>query len=91
MCLSKIVEAGHLYHGLMPVYCCPACASALAEAEVEYQDKVSPAIDVKFAAADVSDFAARIGVDQAKLNQPSVVIWTTTPWTLPANEAVLNC
>ena len=86
--LAKIVESGHLYHGLMPVYWCPACASALAEAEVEYQDKVSPAIDVKFAFADVADFAQRIGLESAALSNPSVVIWTTTPWTLPANEAV---
>jgi len=86
--LAKIVEAGHLYHGLMPVYWCPACASALAEAEVEYQDKVSPAIDVKFDVIDVADFANRIDLDAAKIANPSVVIWTTTPWTLPANEAV---
>lgn len=86
--LSKIVAAGHLYHGLMPVYWCPACASALAEAEVEYQDKVSPAIDVAFPIADTADFAKRISVDVASLTNPSVVIWTTTPWTLPANEAV---
>ena len=86
--LAKIVESGHLYHGLMPVYWCPACASALAEAEVEYQDKISPAIDVKFAFADKSDFAQRVGIDEASLNNPSLVIWTTTPWTLPANEAV---
>ncbi len=86
--LAKIVESGHLYHGLMPVYWCPACASALAEAEVEYQDKVSPAIDVKFSIVDQTDFAKRIGVDESQLTKPSVVIWTTTPWTLPANEAV---
>ena len=86
--LAKIVESGHLYHGLMPVYWCPACGSALAEAEVEYQDKMSPAIDVKFGIVDTSDFAKRIGLDVAVLNKPSVVIWTTTPWTLPANEAV---
>ncbi|WP_113952294.1 isoleucine--tRNA ligase [Arenicella xantha] len=86
--LSKIVEAGHLYHGLMPVYWCPACASALAEAEVEYQDKVSPAIDVTFAVADEADFAKRIGLAADQLHDPCVVIWTTTPWTLPANEAV---
>ncbi len=86
--LSKIVEGGHLYHGLMPVYWCPACASALAEAEVEYQDKVSPAIDVKFAVVDLVDFAKRVDVDASTLASPSVVIWTTTPWTLPANEAV---
>ena len=86
--LAKIVEAGHLYHGLMPVYWCPVCSSALAEAEVEYQDKVSPAIDVKFAVSDHADLAQRIGLDAAELKSPSVVIWTTTPWTLPANEAV---
>ncbi|MBT8113942.1 MAG: isoleucine--tRNA ligase, partial [Arenicella sp.] len=86
--LAAIVEAGHLYHGLMPVYWCPACASALAEAEVEYQDKVSPAIDVKFPVADIDDFANRAGVEPELLNNPAIVIWTTTPWTLPANEAV---
>jgi len=86
--LGKIVESGHLYHGLMPVYWCPTCASALAEAEVEYQDKVSPAIDVKFGIVDQVDFAKRIGLDDGKLSDPSIVIWTTTPWTLPANEAV---
>lgn len=86
--LAKIVESGHLYHGLMPVYWCPACASALAEAEVEYQDKVSPAIDVKFNVADAADFAQRVGLAADQLNSPALVIWTTTPWTLPANEAV---
>jgi len=86
--LAKIVDAGHLYHGLMPVYWCPVCASALAEAEVEYQDKMSPAIDVKFAVDDLVAFAERIELDAAVLQTPSVVIWTTTPWTLPANEAV---
>lgn len=86
--LAKIVEAGHLYHGLMPVFWCPACASALAEAEVEYQDKFSPSIDVKFAVENLDEFAQRIELDPAQLSNPSVVIWTTTPWTLPANEAV---
>ncbi len=86
--LAKIVEAGHLYHGLMPVYWCPACGSALAEAEVEYQDKVSPAIDVKFKVVDVAAFANKIGIDAGTLHDPALVIWTTTPWTLPANEAV---
>jgi isoleucyl-tRNA synthetase len=86
--LATIVDAGHLYHGLMPVYWCPACASALAEAEVEYQDKISPAIDVKFDVVDKADFAKRIEVQESVLNSPSIVIWTTTPWTLPANEAV---
>ncbi|NND82866.1 MAG: isoleucine--tRNA ligase [Gammaproteobacteria bacterium] len=86
--LGRIVERGHLYHGLMPVFWCPACASALAEAEVEYQDRVSPAIDVKFPVADPQDLAQRIGVNADQLTDPALVIWTTTPWTLPANEAV---
>jgi isoleucyl-tRNA synthetase len=62
------------------------CRSALAEAEVEYEDHTSPAIDVAFRVADVADFGRRIGV--AVEAPASVVIWTTTPWTLPANEAV---
>ena len=86
--LAKIVDAGHLYHGLMPVYWCPACASALAEAEVEYQDKISPAIDVLFTLSDLDDFARRVGLKAESLEQAGLVIWTTTPWTLPANEAV---
>ncbi len=86
--LSKIVESGHLYHGLMPVYWCTVCGSALAEAEVEYQDKISPAIDVRFNVIDAVDFANRIDLAPSLLSDPAVVIWTTTPWTLPANEAV---
>lgn len=86
--LKKIVETGHMYHGLMPVYWCPACASALAEAEVEYQDKTSPAIDVRFKFADSAILAEKVGVDATLLSNPSLVIWTTTPWTIPANEAV---
>ena len=71
--LAKIVEAGHLYHGLMPVYWCPACGSALAEAEVEYQDKTSPAIDVKFAFSDPAELAQRIGLEAGALSSPAVV------------------
>src|SRR3546814_2445558 len=56
------------------------------EAEVEYQDKQSSAVDVKFAAADVADLAKRFGVADA--SGAAFVIWTTTPWTLPANQAV---
>jgi isoleucyl-tRNA synthetase len=78
--LGKIVENGHVSKGYKPVHWCTECGSALAEAEVEYKDKQSDAIDVKFRIVDDSIF---------KVDQPvSVVIWTTTPWTLPANEAV---
>ncbi|MCP5137371.1 MAG: isoleucine--tRNA ligase [Gammaproteobacteria bacterium] len=84
--LGKIVANGHLTRGFKPVHWCPECGSALAEAEVEYQDKTSPAIDVRFAAADQAGFAARMNATGE--GPISVVIWTTTPWTLPANRAV---
>lgn len=78
--LGQIVENGHVSKGYKPVHWCTECSSALAEAEVEYKDKQSEAIDVKFRIIDDSVF---------NTNKPvSVVIWTTTPWTLPANEAV---
>ena len=84
--LARIVHNNHLHKGFKPVHWCTDCGSALAEAEVEYQDKVSPAIDVAFNVVDVDRLA-----EVSKLNDASgfaVVIWTTTPWTLPANEAV---
>lgn len=84
--LGKIVANGHLTRGFKPVHWCPECGSALAEAEVEYQDKTSPAIDVRFAAVDQAGFAARMNASGE--GPISVVIWTTTPWTLPANRAV---
>lgn len=85
--LSNIVERGHLVRGYKPVHWCVACRSALAEAEVIYQDKQSPAIDVGFAVSDKGGFEQRFSVS---LNdQPVwVPIWTTTPWTIPANVAV---
>ena len=88
--LGKIIDNGHLYRGLKPVHWCLDCRSALAEAEVEYEDRTSTAIDVAFRCADTADFARRLGVDAASLGTMPVwfVIWTTTPWTLPANEAV---
>ena len=86
---GRIVRNGHLYKGAKPVHWCLDCRSALAEAEVEYEDKTSAAIDVAFAVADRADLSKRIGVDTSRLAaQPALVIWTTTPWTLPANEAV---
>ncbi len=77
--LGKIVKNGHLAKGYKPVHWCTECSSALAEAEVEYKDKGSDTVDVAFKV--IGEFF--------KLDKPvSVVIWTTTPWTLPANEAV---
>ena len=85
--LGTIQAHGHLYLGAKPVHWCVDCGSALAEAEVEYEDKVSPAIDVAFPVADTADLAARLGLPS--LDIPAyAVIWTTTPWTLPANRAV---
>jgi isoleucyl-tRNA synthetase len=87
--LGKIIANGHLYRGAKPVHWCLDCRSALAEAEVEYEDKNSRAIDVEFRVIDVADFARRTGIEAARLGDAvSVAIWTTTPWTLPANEAV---
>jgi isoleucyl-tRNA synthetase len=87
--LGKIIRNGHLYRGAKPVHWCVDCRSALAEAEVEYEDKNSRAIDVAFGVADVAEFARRTGIDPSRLGKTvSLVIWTTTPWTLPANEAV---
>ena len=87
--LGKIIRQWHLYRGAKPVHWCLDCRSALAEAEVEYEERTSTAVDVAFRVADMADFARRTGIDAARLTGPvSVVIWTTTPWTLPANEAV---
>ncbi|MGB5064048.1 MAG: isoleucine--tRNA ligase, partial [Candidatus Competibacter sp.] len=88
--LAKIVANGHLYRGSKPVYWCIDCGSALAEAEVEYEDRDSLAIDVRFPVANPETLLARLRhVEGHEGKGPlSVVIWTTTPWTLPANRAV---
>ncbi|HWP00246.1 MAG TPA: isoleucine--tRNA ligase [Methylococcus sp.] len=88
--LGRIFARGHLARGAKPVHWCTDCGSALAEAEVDYENKWSPAIDVRFHVVDPSDLLARFHtVDGAWGEGPiSVVIWTTTPWTLPANQAV---
>ena len=88
--LGKIASNGHLSQGSKPVHWCTDCGSALAEAEVEYEDKTSPAIDVKFTVLDEAAFMASCTdvVEQTNIGALSVVIWTTTPWTLPANQAV---
>ena len=88
--LGRIIAQGHVYRGYKPVHWCADCGSALAEAEVEYQDKQSPAIDVRFGAVDEADFLARCEHVSGHSGEGpiSIVIWTTTPWTLPANQAV---
>jgi isoleucyl-tRNA synthetase len=84
--LGRIWKNGLLYRGLKPVNWCIDCASALAEAEVEYEDKTSPAIDVAFEAVDPQAVAQAF--DAPKLARAFAVIWTTTPWTLPGNQAI---
>ena len=87
--LGEIIRRGHLYKGLKPVHWCLDCGSALAEAEVEYEDKVSPSIYVMFPVADEQVFLKKMHTGKSAGAGPvSVLIWTTTPWTLPANQAV---
>ncbi len=88
--LGKIAQKGHLTKGAKPVHWCTDCGSALAEAEVEYEDKHSPAIDVRFQVVDEAAFMASChhAPEHEGHGPLSVVIWTTTPWTLPANQAV---
>jgi len=85
---ALIYERGHVFKGFKPVHWCLDCRSSLAEAEVEYEERTSPSIDVRYAVADVADLARRAGVAANELAAPAVVIWTTTPWTLPASRAV---
>ncbi len=88
--LGRIIKNGHLHKGAKPVHWCTDCGSALAEAEVEYQDKQSPAIDVRFEFADQDAVinAFELADDHKGTGTVSTAIWTTTPWTLPANRAV---
>ncbi|HGY2267341.1 isoleucine--tRNA ligase [Morganella morganii] len=85
--LAKVIANGHLVKGAKPVHWCTSCASSLAEAEVEYYDKTSPSIDVRFTAVDADAVYSKFGVKNDGL-PVSLVIWTTTPWTLPANRAI---
>jgi isoleucyl-tRNA synthetase len=91
---AQIIKNGHLYKGYKPVHWCLNCRSALAEAEVEYEDKTSPSIYVRFPVADLQDLSARMTpvaehAEALKTMAPAALaIWTTTPWTLPANRAV---
>ena len=84
---KRLMERGFVYRGLKPVYWCFDCGSALAEAEIEYQDKKSNTVDVAFEAAEPDKLAAAFGL--RKLDKPAfIVIWTTTAWTIPANQAL---
>jgi len=85
---AGILRKGHVVRGFKPVHWCLDCRSSLAEAEVEYEERTSPSIDVRFAVADPADLARRFGVPANQASDASIVIWTTTPWTLPANQAV---
>ncbi len=91
--LAEMTKNGYVFKGLKPVNWCFDCGSALAEAEVEYADKPSPTIDVAFPVSDADGgthlrkLAAAFGL--ARLDKPAAaVIWTTTPWTIPANQAL---
>lgn len=86
--LAKILKKGYLQKGYRPVYWCLDCASALAEAEVEYADKTSSSIDVRFRVINEQMFLDRFDQVEAGRGSIAVPIWTTTPWTLPANRAV---
>jgi len=86
--LGKIYQRGYLYQGYKPVNWCLDCQSALAEAEVEYEDKVSSAIDAGFEVKDRAALRKAFGVSLPADATVYAVIWTTTPWTLPANQAV---
>ncbi|HEX4779201.1 MAG TPA: isoleucine--tRNA ligase [Usitatibacter sp.] len=85
--IGKVLASGLLYRGLKPVNWCIDCGSALAEAEVEYEDKTSPAIDVAFEAADNAAVAEAFDAPGVPA-KVAAVIWTTTPWTLPGNRAI---
>jgi isoleucyl-tRNA synthetase len=84
---KRVIERGFVYRGLKPVYWCFDCASSLAEFEIEYADKKSQTLDVAFPCAEPDKLAAAFGL--AALAKPaSAVIWTTTAWTIPANQAL---
>ncbi|MET3130491.1 isoleucyl-tRNA synthetase [Oxalobacteraceae bacterium GrIS 1.11] len=86
--LGKLLEKGYVYRGLKPVNWCFDCGSALAEAEVEYQDKRDPAIDVGFPFAEPARLTAAFGLPALPDAPGFIVIWTTTPWTIPSNQAL---
>jgi isoleucyl-tRNA synthetase len=85
---AAIIRRGHMVRGFKPVHWCLDCRSSLAEAEVEYDERTSPSVDVRFRIMDPLDAARRFKLGSSELAGASVAIWTTTPWTLPANQAV---
>ena len=85
--LKRLMERGFVYRGSKPVYWCFDCGSSLAEFEIEYADKASPTVDVAFLAAEPAKLAAAFGLTSLA-RDAFAVIWTTTPWTLPANQAL---
>src|SRR5438128_672592 len=88
--LGKILEKGFIYRGLKPVNWCFDCGSALAEAEVEYEERTDIAVDVGFPIddADRAKLAAAFGLAALPTGAAMAVIWTTTPWTIPSNQAL---
>jgi len=86
--LGKLLERGYVYRGLKPVNWCFDCGSALAEAEVEYIDRTDFAIDVGFPFAEAEKIAKAFGLPKLPGGRGWIVIWTTTPWTIPANQAL---
>jgi isoleucyl-tRNA synthetase len=84
---KRVVERGFVYRGLKPVYWCFDCGSSLAEFEIEYADKKSQTLDVGFLCAEPAKLAAAFGLD-ALAKDAFAVIWTTTAWTIPANQAL---
>lgn len=84
--LGQILDKGYVFRGLKPVNWCFDCGSALAEAEVEYADRTDPAIDVAFPFADKPALAKAFGLSD--VGDGAIVIWTTTPWTIPSNQAL---
>lgn len=86
--LGKILEKGYVYRGLKPVNWCFDCGSALAEAEVEYKDRTDPSVSVLFPFAEPEKVAQAFGLASLPGTQGGAVIWTTTPWTIPANQAL---
>jgi isoleucyl-tRNA synthetase len=85
--LKRVMERGFVYRGLKPVYWCFDCGSSLAEFEIEYADKTSHTVDVGFKSAEPAKLAAAFGLTKLE-KEAFIVIWTTTAWTIPANQAL---
>ena len=86
--LGRIIENGHFHQGAKPVYWCMDCESALAEAEVEYQDRKTWTVDVAFPIENTEQIENVFAVSSEVASRAAMAIWTTTPWTLPANQFV---